>query len=88
MFLYNTLKNAGDIPVSVLYYSFEMSADTLYAKILSLYIWDTFQKEISYETTKDMIIKKNGLTIDLSKPFGIKAKSAKPLPAGISRTIL
>ena len=54
-FVYNLMKNKGDRNVDILYYSFEMSADTLYAKILSLYIWDTFQKEISYETILSML---------------------------------
>ena len=49
MFLYNTLKNAGDIPVSILYYSFEMAADVLYAKLLSLYIFDTFNVVLTFE---------------------------------------
>ena len=42
VFVYNLLKNAGDTPVNILYYSFEMSSDILFAKILSLYIFDTY----------------------------------------------
>ena len=50
VFLYNLMKNKGDRPVDILYYSFEMNSDALYAKILSLYIWDTFHRIITYET--------------------------------------
>lgn len=49
VFVYNLLKNAGNTPVSILYYSFEMSSDILFAKILSLYIFDTFGQIISYQ---------------------------------------
>lgn len=47
-FVYNLIKNAK-VPVNVLYYSFEMSSDILYAKLLSLYIYDTFNRVITYE---------------------------------------
>lgn len=50
VFVYNLYKNRGEHDVNILYYSFEMAADVLYAKILSLYIWDTFNKIITYET--------------------------------------
>lgn len=48
-FLYNLLKNSNDRDVSILYYSFEMSSDILYAKLLSLYIYDTYGEIITYE---------------------------------------
>ena len=48
-FVYNVLKNAGDTPVSILYYSFEMSTEVLLAKILSRYIWDRYETIITYE---------------------------------------
>lgn len=48
-FVYNLLKNSGDTPISILYYSFEMSADTLFAKLLSRYIWDEFEEIVTYE---------------------------------------
>ena len=49
VFVYNLIKNAGnDKPVSILYYSFEMSSDILFAKLLSLYIYDTFGQIITY----------------------------------------
>jgi replicative DNA helicase len=50
VFLYNLIKNREDTSVDILYYSFEMSSDALYAKLLSLYIWDTFHRIITYET--------------------------------------
>lgn len=34
--------------VNVLYFSFEMSKEALFAKILSLYIWDTYEIDISF----------------------------------------
>ena len=49
VFVYNLLKNRGDNPVSILYYSFEMSSDILYAKLLSLYIYDIYGKVVTYE---------------------------------------
>lgn len=40
---------ANNIDISVLYFSFEMSAEALFAKLLSLYIWDTHQKVVSFD---------------------------------------
>jgi len=54
-FVYELIKNKGDNPVNILYYSFEMSGDILYAKILSLYIYDTFNKVITYETILSLL---------------------------------
>ena len=48
-FVYNLLINSDKTPISILYYSFEMSAEVLYAKLLSRYIWDTFDVIITYE---------------------------------------
>jgi len=48
-FVYNLIKNNKETPISILYYSFEMSADVLYAKILSRYIWDKFNQVVTYE---------------------------------------
>ena len=42
IFIYNLLKNKGDKKVAILYYSFEMSSDVLFAKLLSRYIFDEF----------------------------------------------
>lgn len=49
VFVYNLIKNAGDIPISILYYSFEMAADVLYAKLLSRHIWDVHNTVVTYE---------------------------------------
>lgn len=35
--------------INILYFSFEVSAEILFAKLLSLYIYDTFGKVVSYE---------------------------------------
>lgn len=48
VFVYNLLKNKGDSKVAILYYSFEMSSDVLYAKMLSLYIFDTFGEIVTF----------------------------------------
>lgn len=48
-FLFNVIKNAGDKPISVLFYSFEMSKEVLFAKLISRYIWETFKQVITYE---------------------------------------
>jgi hypothetical protein len=48
-FVYNLIKNANGNPVSILYYSFEMSSDILFAKLLSLHIFDTYGEIITYE---------------------------------------
>lgn len=88
-FVYNLIKNRGDKKVNILYYSFEMSADVLYAKILALYIWDFYQVEITYETilslTKSIsdedyeyILKSEGWLMELQKSFTIYDKSLTP----------
>lgn len=49
MFIYNLIKNAGNHKVSILCYSFEMSKESLYAKLMSLYIFDTYGKVLTYK---------------------------------------
>lgn len=49
VFVYNLLRNAGDRKVSILYYSFEMAANILFAKLLSLYIYDEYNEIVTYE---------------------------------------
>lgn len=49
VFIYNLFKNRGDKKINILYYSFEMSSDTLLAKLLSRYIYDEFNVIITYE---------------------------------------
>lgn len=48
-FIYNLIKNKGDKKLSILYYSFEMSKEALYAKLTSLYIYDVFGKILTYK---------------------------------------
>ncbi len=36
-------------PVNILYFSFEMSSEVLLAKLLSIYIWETYNRQITYE---------------------------------------
>lgn len=88
-YVYNLYKNRGDKEVNILYYSFEMSGDTLFAKLLSLYIFDTFSKEITYETILsltspisdedyDYIVKSEKWLFELEKVFTIYDKSLTP----------
>lgn len=48
IFIYNLLKNRGDKKVAILYYSFEMSSDVLFAKLLSRYIFDEFGEIVDF----------------------------------------
>lgn len=49
IFVYNLIKNREDRKVNIIYYSFEMAADILYAKLLSLHIFDTYNVVVTYE---------------------------------------
>ena len=49
IFIYNLFKNKGNKDISVLLYSFEMSSSVVFAKVLSLYIWETFEVVVTYE---------------------------------------
>ena len=49
IFIYNLFKNKGKKDISVLLYSFEMSSSVVFAKVLSLYIWETFEVVVTYE---------------------------------------
>lgn len=49
VFIYNLIKNKKDRGLSILLYSFEMSTSVVFAKLLSLYIWDEYEKFVTYE---------------------------------------
>ena len=49
IFIYNLIKNAGDTPISILYYSFEMASEVMFAKLLSRYIWDEYNEVVTFE---------------------------------------
>ena len=49
IFVYNLIKNSGNTPISILYYSFEMSADVMFAKLLSRYLYDKYQEIVTFE---------------------------------------
>lgn len=53
-FVYNLLKDEKEEGVSILYYSFEMSKESLYAKLVSLYIYDHFKEVIPYKEILSM----------------------------------
>ena len=53
-FVYNLLKDKKEEGVSILYYSFEMSKESLYAKLTSLYIYDHYQIIIPYKEILSM----------------------------------
>ena len=72
VFVYNLLKNAGDKPVSILYYSFEMSSDILYAKLLSLHIFDTYGVIVTYADILSLtqpICEEHSRLVELSKEW-------------------
>lgn len=49
-FVYMPLKQMlGDPRLKIIYYSLEMSSEVLLAKLLSLYIWDTYKVIVTYE---------------------------------------
>ena len=54
-FVFNLLINSNDTPVYILYYSFEMSKEVLYAKLMSRYIWHKFQEIVTYENILSLI---------------------------------
>lgn len=60
-FIYNLIKNANNTPISLLIYSFEMSKEVLLAKILSRYIYDTFDEVVTFEDI-----------LSLSKPLSLE----------------
>lgn len=49
-FIYNVFKNKGDRPTNFIIYSFELSREVLCAKLLSRYIFDSYNKVINYST--------------------------------------
>ena len=49
-FVYQPLKQLlGDPKLHIIYYSLELSSEVLLSKLLSLYIWDTFEVIVTYE---------------------------------------
>lgn len=46
--IYNILKNYPDKKILICYFSLEIGASTLLAKILSLYLWEEFGVELTY----------------------------------------
>jgi replicative DNA helicase len=49
IFVYNLIKNARNRKINILYYSFEMASEILYAKLLSRYIYDEYYMVITFE---------------------------------------
>lgn len=49
IFIYNLIKNAEDIDINILLYSFEMSESVIFAKILSRHIYDEYGEVVTYE---------------------------------------
>jgi len=49
IFIYNLIKNSGNNEITILTYSFEMSKEVLLSKLLSRYIYDEFDKIITFE---------------------------------------
>lgn len=55
IFVYNLIKNAGDIPINILYYSFEMSSDMLFAKLLSRHIYDEYNEIVTHDNILSLL---------------------------------
>lgn len=55
IFLYNLLTNRGNKKVNILLYSFEMGSSIIFAKLMSLHIWNTYKKIITYEEILSLI---------------------------------
>lgn len=53
-FIYNLLKDEKEEGISILYYSFEMSKESLYAKLTSLYVYDVHKVIIPYKEILSM----------------------------------
>jgi len=53
-YVYNLIKNKEENIISILYYSFEMSKDALYAKLTALYLWDEFNVIVPYKEILSM----------------------------------
>lgn len=53
-FVYNLLRNKEDKDVSILFYSFEMAKEALYAKLMALYLWDKHQVIVPYKKILSM----------------------------------
>lgn len=53
-YVYNLIKNRENNVISILYYSFEMSKDALYAKLTALYLWDRFKIIVPYKEILSM----------------------------------
>lgn len=48
--VYRVIKdNLGDMRYRVIFFSFEMTAEILLAKILSMYIWEEYKREVGYK---------------------------------------
>ena len=54
------MDNIDNENFKVIYYSLEMSAETLFVKLLSIYLWEKYGKQLSY---KDILSKKRGKTL-------------------------
>jgi len=80
VFIYNLLKNAGNTKINILYYSFEMSSDILFAKLLSLYIFDEYGEIVTYE---DIL----SLTKTISKEHEELIKKATPWLLNLEKSV-
>ena len=49
IFIYNLIKNKENKNLAIMLYSFEMSTSVVFAKLMSLYIWDEYQIFMTYE---------------------------------------
>lgn len=54
------MDNINNENFKVIYYSLEMSAEALFVKLLSIYLWEKYGKELSF---KELLSKKRGKTL-------------------------
>lgn len=54
------MENINNENFKVIYYSLEMSAEALFVKLLSIYLWEKYGKELSF---KEILSKKRGETL-------------------------
>lgn len=89
VFIYNVMKNRRDTAVDILFYAFEMDTTAIYAKLLSLYIWDTYHKSLPYKVILSLespiseedyqyVIKSSDWLLELQKHLTIYDKPLNP----------
>jgi len=77
-FVYNLIKNREGRNIALLYYSFEMSSDILYAKLLSRRIFDEYGEIVTYEDILSLtkpISNEHSALVDKATPWLLSLES-------------